>query len=69
MDELQRWVPHLDSKGVPNTGIIDTGYGPTVVFRDPDNFQLEFYVHQDPANLQLTDADSAAAQQILRDTQ
>jgi catechol-2,3-dioxygenase len=65
-DELQRWVTHLDERRVPHTGIIDTGYGPTVVFRDPDNMQLEFYVHQNPAALtQLTDADSAAAQAIL----
>lgn len=56
---------HLDERGVPNTGIIDTGYGPTLVFRDPDNMQLEFYVHQNPADLTLTEADSAAAQQIL----
>jgi glyoxylase I family protein len=65
-DELQRWVAHLDSKGVPNTGIIDSGYGPTLVFRDPDNIQLEFYVHQNPADMtHLTDADSAEAQAIL----
>jgi glyoxylase I family protein len=44
-DEMQNWVTHLNSKGVGNSGIIDTGYGPTVVFRDPDNIQLELYVH------------------------
>lgn len=66
-DGLVTWVAHLDTHDVPHSGIIDTGYGPTVVFRDPDNFQLEFYVHQDPATLtQLTDADSVAAQKILR---
>ena len=63
--ELKQWAMHLDERGVPNTGIIDTGYGPTLVFRDPDNMQLEFYVHQNPADLTLTEADSAAAQQIL----
>jgi glyoxylase I family protein len=50
-DELEDWVKHLDTHGVPHTGIIDTGYGPTVVFRDPDNMQLEFYVQPDPAEL------------------
>ena len=56
------WTP----RGVPHSGIIDTGYGPTVVFRDPDNMQLEFYVHQTGDDMpQLTDADSAEAQQIL----
>ncbi len=67
-DELERWATHLDAHGMPHTGAIDTGYGPTVVFRDPDNMQLEFYVHPDPAELtHLTDADSAGAQQVLRD--
>ena len=64
-DELQHWVMHLDELGVPHSGIIDTGYGPTVVFRDPDNMQLEFYVHQNPADLTLTDAGSAEAQKLL----
>ena len=52
-DELQRWATHLEAKGVPITGIIDIGYGPTVVFRDPDNTQLEFFVHPDIEELQL----------------
>jgi catechol-2,3-dioxygenase len=34
-DELQNWVSHLVELGVPHSGIIDTGYGPTLVFRDP----------------------------------
>ena len=41
LDELRRWVTHLDAKGVTHSGIIDIGYGPTVVFRDPDHMQLE----------------------------
>ena len=69
-DELQRWVGKLDAMDVSHSGIIDTGYGPTIVFRDPDNMQLEFYVHQDPAELtQLTNADSAEAQRILHSAQ
>ena len=32
---------HLDAEGVAHSGIIDIGYGPTLVFRDPDNIQLE----------------------------
>jgi hypothetical protein len=35
----------LDEGGVPHTGIIDATFGPTVVFRDLDNIQLEFMVH------------------------
>ncbi|RDH78491.1 VOC family protein [Mycolicibacterium moriokaense] len=51
-EELDRWVAHLDAKGVAHSGIIDTGFGPTVVFRDPDQIQLELYIHpnlDDPA--------------------
>ena len=64
-DELQQWAAHLDALAVPNSGIIDIGYGPTVVFRDPDNMQLEFYVHPDPSTLELTEAESPEAQRIL----
>ncbi|MBS1690814.1 MAG: VOC family protein [Actinobacteria bacterium] len=41
---LQAWAAWLDELGVPNTGIVDeTDPFPysTVVFRDPDNIQLE----------------------------
>jgi len=43
-DTLQAWAAWLDELGVPNTGIVDETepirYS-TVVFRDPDNIQLE----------------------------
>jgi glyoxylase I family protein len=68
-DELQRWVTHFDAMGVHHSGIINIGFGPTVVFRDPDNMQLELYVHQKFDELPLSDADSAEAQQILRGAQ
>lgn len=42
---LDEWVEHLDRKGVTHSGVLDIGYGPTVVFRDPDNIQLELMVH------------------------
>ena len=58
-----------NAMGVPHTGIIDTGFGPTVVFRDPDNMQLELYVHQNFDELPLSDADFAEAQQILKSAQ
>ena len=65
-DELRRWGSHLDAMGVANTGIIDSGYGPTLVFRDPDNMQLELYVHLIGAEMPvLSDADSAEAQRLL----
>jgi catechol-2,3-dioxygenase len=47
-DELQQWVSHFDAMGVGHSGIIDAPHGPTLVFRDPDNFQLELFVHLPP---------------------
>src|ERR1700757_5052584 len=42
--ELQRWVAHLEATGVVHSGIADMSYGPTLVFRDPDNIQFELFV-------------------------
>ncbi|OBA83082.1 hypothetical protein A9W99_09185 [Mycobacterium sp. 1164966.3] len=42
--ELQRWEEHLEANGVAHSGIADMPYGPTLVFRDPDNIQLELFV-------------------------
>ncbi len=43
--DLEAWVARLDELGIPHTGIRDERdplvYS-TVVFRDPDNIQLEF---------------------------
>jgi catechol 2,3-dioxygenase-like lactoylglutathione lyase family enzyme len=67
-DELDRWVTHFDAKGVSHSGVIDIGFGPTVVFRDSDNIQLELFVLPSADELTgvLSDADSAEAQQALR---
>ena len=67
-DELQRWVTHLDAKGVSHSGIIDIGFGPTVVLRDPDNIQLDLFVHPSADEMPglLTDADSAEARRLLK---
>lgn len=41
---LQAWTAGLDELGIPHTGIVDEAapiaYS-TVIFRDPDNIQLE----------------------------
>jgi catechol 2,3-dioxygenase-like lactoylglutathione lyase family enzyme len=42
-DELESWVEHLDACGVRHSGISDMPYGSVVVFRDPDNIQLELF--------------------------
>ena len=44
-DELAAWVARLDELGIQHTGIRDEQQPlvySTVVFRDPDNIQLEF---------------------------
>jgi glyoxylase I family protein len=41
--ELEQWVAHLDECGVPHSEIHDMPYGSLVVFRDPDNIQLELF--------------------------
>jgi glyoxylase I family protein len=43
-EELERWVEHLDGCGVAHSAIADMPYGSLVVFRDPDNIQLELFV-------------------------
>jgi glyoxylase I family protein len=42
-DELETWVRHLDECGVPHSRISDTPEGSVLVFRDPDNIQLELF--------------------------
>jgi glyoxylase I family protein len=39
--ELETWQEHLEHRGVAYTPIVDTPYGAVIVFRDPDNIQLE----------------------------
>jgi hypothetical protein len=48
----------------------DIGYGPTLVFRDPDNIQLEFYVHPDAGEVAqcFTEAESPDAKRLIEAT-
>jgi catechol 2,3-dioxygenase-like lactoylglutathione lyase family enzyme len=41
--ELEAWVGHLDERGVPHSEIKEGATGWLIVFRDPDNIQLELY--------------------------
>jgi catechol 2,3-dioxygenase-like lactoylglutathione lyase family enzyme len=43
-DELAAWEKHLADKGVDYSPLNDQGAYAVVVFRDPDNIQLEFIV-------------------------
>jgi glyoxylase I family protein len=42
--ELDAWERHLDERGVPFTPVAETPIGSVIVFRDPDNIQLEFWL-------------------------
>ena len=44
MDELQAWERTLEDKGVPFSPIAETPIGTVIVFRDPDNIQLELWL-------------------------
>ena len=39
--ELESWAAHFDALGVQHSPISDQRYGSVLVFRDPDNIQLE----------------------------
>ena len=44
--DLDAWAARLDSLGVPHSGVNDTDHPipySALVFRDPDNIQLEFF--------------------------
>ena len=40
---LEAWAKHFDDLGVPHSGIQEESGGPLIVFRDPDNIQLELW--------------------------
>jgi len=42
--ELEAWEQRLSDAGIPFTPIADTPIGSVIVFRDPDNIQLEFFL-------------------------
>ncbi len=41
--ELESWQQHLAELGVTHSPIADRPYGSVLVFRDPDNIQLELF--------------------------
>jgi glyoxylase I family protein len=42
--ELEDWEKELSSRGITFTPIAESPIGPVIVFRDPDNIQLEFFL-------------------------
>ena len=45
---LDAWAKHLDHLGIAHSGVQEENGGPLIVFRDPDNIQLELWAF-DPA--------------------
>ena len=43
---VEAWQQKLDQLGIASSGVKDAGYAWVVVFRDPDNIQLEFFASQ-----------------------
>jgi glyoxylase I family protein len=41
--DLVAWQDHLESNGVVRADVADKPYGSVLVFRDPDNIQLELF--------------------------
>ncbi len=44
MAELEEWEERLRAEGIPFSPIAETPIGTVIVFRDPDNIQLEFWL-------------------------
>jgi glyoxylase I family protein len=42
--QLEAWEQRLSDSGVPFTPVAETPIGTVIVFRDPDNIQLEFWL-------------------------
>jgi catechol 2,3-dioxygenase-like lactoylglutathione lyase family enzyme len=40
---LEAWAQHLDDHGIAHSGVLEELAGPVIVFRDPDNIQLELW--------------------------
>ena len=43
-DDLTQWEAELSRRGIPFSPTAETPIGTVVVFRDPDNIQLEFWL-------------------------
>ena len=42
--ELEAWQDELEARGIEYSPIAETPIGQVIVFRDPDNIQLEFWL-------------------------
>ena len=51
---LEAWAKCLDDLGIENSGVQDEAAGPLIVFRDPDNIQLELWGSNPNASTRIT---------------
>ena len=47
--ELEAWRVRIEERGITHSPIADRPYGSVLVFRDPDNIQLELYAPPGPS--------------------
>jgi catechol 2,3-dioxygenase-like lactoylglutathione lyase family enzyme len=47
-DALLEWVRHFDAKGVVHSGVVETGAGPMLNFKDPDGIALALALPMPP---------------------
>jgi catechol 2,3-dioxygenase-like lactoylglutathione lyase family enzyme len=47
--ELEAWRLRIEERGIDHSPIADRDYGSVLVFRDPDNIQLELYAPPGPS--------------------
>lgn len=52
-DELDGWLARLDERDIPHSGITEEELWDVLVFRDPDNVQLEFIYVKPEAMAQI----------------
>ena len=64
---LEAWAEHFNALGVPNSGVQEENGGPPIVFRDPDNIQLELWAFDwDLVELDPVESSRSAATTRLR---
>ena len=65
-EALEEWERELSARGIAYTPIAETSIGSVIVFRDPDNIQLEFWLPSHLKVRRLTMADRAAQPRSVR---
>jgi patatin-related protein len=67
-DELVRWAKGFDNNGVNDSGSIDSGPGPALVFSDADGRQFDLFVYPHLKGAQPTETKSTAMVEVFAPT-